>query len=446
MSGKVSLAIGRYAATWHCRVLTLVLRLVVGATFMGSGFVKAIDPTGSYYKFCEYASALGFDHLLSFTLFAAFALAAVEFVLGLMLVVGACRRGVPCLLLALMAVMLPLTLWLAVTNAVPDCGCFGDAWVISNWASFWKNVAIVVGLLYLTVFNKRLQCVYGPAVQWVVMLVAFVYIMSIAIIGYATQPLIDFRPYKVGTKLVADDAAGAADSDFVFIYEKDGVQRQFSIDSLPGDDWNFVDRRLAPGRKPQAQRPDANSIAIYDQGTDVTADVLDPSSPHLLILFPDLPRINISYSFVVNELYDFAQARGVTVDGLASATSHDVAEWTDISMASYPIYEVDDSQLKMLARGNPAVVYVDSGRIVWKRTLNSIDTQRLADPSATVSSLGDGLSPRAKLAQLTTALAVAMLVLFVVNRFHRAVLAVYRLVRRRIKKAKKRKSLTTNEK
>lgn len=439
MSGNVRSALLRYASTWHCKTLTAILRLVVGVTFIGSGFVKAIDPTGSYYKFCEYANALGLDHLLSFALFAAFAVATIEFVLGLLLVVGACRRGVPCLMLMLMLVMLPLTLWLAITGAVPDCGCFGDALVISNWATFWKNVALSVAVIYLVVFNKCLQSIYGPAVQWVVMFAAFVYIMLIASAGYATQPLIDFRPYKVGTRLVADDAAGSSDSDFVFIYEKDGVQRQFTIDSLPDDDWNFVDRRLAAGRERLSQQPDANTIAIYDHGTDVTADVLDPSAPHLLILFPDLAGINISYSFVINELNDFAQARGVTVDALTSATADEVAEWTDISMASYPIYSADDSQIKMLARGNPAVVYVEDGRIVWKRTLNSIDTRRLNDRSATVRSLGDGLSPRAKLAQLTTALAAALLILFVVNRFHRAAFALYRLARRR-RRLKKQKN------
>ena len=434
---SVSAAISRYASSWHSRTLTVLLRLVVGLTFVTSGFVKAIDPTGSYYKFVEYADALGLTGLLDFTLFAAFAVAAVEFVLGILMLAGACRRGVPVLMLLMMAIMLPLTLWLAQTNAVPDCGCFGDAFVLSNWATFWKNVALTAGLLYLVAFNRNVPGVYGPAVQWVVMLVSFIYAMGIAGMGYATQPLIDFRPYKVGTSLVADDSAGASDKDFVFVYEKGGVERQFTIDSLPGDDWNYVDRRLVPGRKPQSQKPGVNAITIYDHGTDVTSDVLDSEGQQLLILFPDLAGINISHSFVVNELNDFAQARGVAVAGLTSGTADEIAEWTDISMAAYPIYDVDDSQLKMIARGNPAVVYVDKGRIVWKRTLGSIATARLDDPEATLASLGDDLAPYDDLVGATALLAIALLLIFFTNRTHRAVIAVVKLAKRRLKKMQK---------
>ncbi len=436
---KAHSAVARYSASWANRLAVLALRLAVGGVFMYSGFVKAVDPTGSYYKFIDYAQALGWHWLLGFTLFGAFAVAIVEFVLGLLVAVGACRRGAPVLMLLMMAAMLPLTLWLAVTGAVPDCGCFGDAWVISNWATFWKNVALTAAIAYLAVFNRSLHSVYGPAVQWVVMLLAFLYPLAIAVAGYATQPLIDFRPYPVGTSLAPRHTdATQAGSDFEYIYEKGGVQRAFGIDSLPGDDWSYVDRRLKAGKPDPVAASDAEAITVYDHGDDVTAEVFDPDRQQLLILFPDLAGVNISYTYMVNELCDFAQTRGADVYGLTSGTAAEIDEWRDISMAAYPLYSVDDSQLKMLARGNPAVVMLSGGRIMWKRTLSSIDPARLDDSLATLQQLGSDMQPQRTLHRLTAALVAALAIMLAVNRSHRLALLL-------VRRAKRKKSKTDND-
>ena len=41
-------------------------------------------------------------------------------------------------------------------------------------------------------------------------------------------------------------------------------------------------------------------------------------------------------------------------------------------MASYPIYQSEPKMLKELARGNAALIYLDKGTVMWKRTLSSI--------------------------------------------------------------------------
>ena len=417
------------ASKWNT-VIVWVLRVLLGLTFIYSGFAKAIDPWGGMYKLTEYFNVLGFDQLVPASLAFAFILAAIEFMLGLFVLVGAYRRSAPVLLLCMMAVLLPLTLWLAITDAVPDCGCFGDATHMSNWATFFKNLLIVPALIYLVMFNKRVHGIYGPAVNWVVGVIALAYVSVIAYNGYFKQPLIDYRPYPVGAKLGVEPEAQPADDDYVFIYEKDGVQKEFSIDSVPDDDseWTYVDRRVKGDKQPKG-RVLEQPLAIFDNGTDVTDEVLTTQGDALLYLFPDLPGVNIAYTFVINNLTEKAVGQGATVAALTSATEQQMEEWRDISMASYDTYSMDDSDLKMIARGNPAVVMLHDGRIVWKRTLASLDSERLRDDNLPLAQLSDDYNPSAILKRAGWLLLMALLALLVVNRTHVLVGTIWRRLR-----------------
>lgn len=427
-----------------CLLLTTLMRLTVGGVFIFSGFTKGVDPWGTCYKITDYMNALGLTEWTGTALFVAVALAVIEFVLGVTIAVGAYRRGGPILALILLLVMTPLTLWLAVTGAVPDCGCFGDALHLSNWATFGKNVLLLLGIIYLLAFNKALRGVYGPAVQWIVLALSFAFITAIAYFGYFTQPLIDYRPYPEGTRLVSSTVEDNDESeeDFIFIYSKNGEEHEFTIDSLPDeeDGWEFVTRYHA--RRPHARVIMRNGnatggIAITDEeGNDVTLDVLADSRRTVLLLFPDLPQVGVVNSFSLNELNDAALVAQADVIGLTPASTQEIEHWKDISMASYPIYNMDDSELKMIARGNPAVVYLEDGVIKWKRTLSSLDG--LEQPIE-LSEMGNAYHAESTLTSLMLAYLTAMIALVIINRSH---LMVRYLYYKRNKK--KKKQLKTN--
>lgn len=419
-----------------CRLLTVLMRLVVGGVFIFSGFTKGVDPWGTAYKITDYLTAMGLQDWTGTALFIAVALAAIEFMLGVAIAVGAYRRSAPVLALVLMLVMTPLTLWLAVTGAVPDCGCFGDALHLSNWATFFKNLLLLLGVIYLLLFNKSVRGVFGPAVQWIVMALSFAFVMAVAYYGYFTQPLIDYRPYPVGTRLVqaytVEGNDDESDEDFIFVYRRDGTDREFSIDSLPdeNDGWEYVTRYHA--RRPHGKviiqnGTTGNPIAILDEeGNDITIDLLADSRQTLLLLFPDLPQVGIINSYALNELTDAAFATGTDVIGLTPATPEEIGQWQDISMASYPIHIMDDSELKMIARGNPAVVYLEDGTILWKRTLSSLDGVDMPDH---LMELGDDFDPDSTMTALLFAYLVALLAVLLLNRTH---LVVKRLFKKRV--------------
>ena len=120
-------------------VLTTICRFVLAAVFIFSGFVKAIDPLGTQYKIQDYLDAFGWAGVFpEFVPFLASALLGIlEFCLGVYLFFGIRRIIAPRAVVVVMAVMTPLTFWLALDNPVSDCGCFGDAVVLSNWETFW---------------------------------------------------------------------------------------------------------------------------------------------------------------------------------------------------------------------------------------------------------------------------------------------------------------------
>jgi uncharacterized membrane protein YphA (DoxX/SURF4 family) len=418
--------------TW-CRVLTVAMRMTVGGVFVFSGFTKGVDPWGSFYKITQYMSAMGMEQWAGTALFIAISLAVVEFMLGIAIVVGAYRRSAPWAALGLLLVMTPLTLWLAVTGAVPDCGCFGDALHLSNWATLGKNLLLLLGAVYLILLNTTVRGIYGPAVQWIVMALSFAFVLAVAYFGYFTQPLIDYRPYPVGTRLVSQDETtgegnGDSEDDFIFIYSKDGVEHEFTIDSLPDEEqgWEYVTRYHAKRPRGKVIVQDGSqqgNIAIMDEdGNDVTIDVLGASRRTLLLLFPDMPHVGIVNSYALNELTDAALVDDVQVVGLTPASAREIEQWQDISMADYPIYIMDDSELKMVARGNPAVVYIEDGTIRWKRTLSSLND---VEQPILLSALGDSYNADRIISRLVLLYMAALLAVLLINRSHLVVKHIF---------------------
>ena len=404
-----------------CQLLTVLMRLTVGGIFAFSGFAKGIDPWGTYYKVSDYLTAMGLEQWADTALFIAVALAAIEFMIGIAIIVGAYRRSSPWMALVFMLIMTPITLWIAITGAVADCGCFGDAFHLSNWATFGKNILLLLGVIYLLAFNRSVRSIYGPAIQWMVMAVSFALVMAIAYYGYFKQPLIDYRPYPIGTRLVATttDNNDESEDDYTFVYRKDGVEHEFSIDSLPDEEegWEYVTRyhsRRPNGKIIVQNGNNQDGIAILDEeGNDVTIDVLGNNRRTVLLLFPDLSQVGVVNSYALNELNDAAIVAEADVVGLTPATAEEIEQWQDVSMSSYPIYNMDDSELKMVARGNPAVVYLQDGVIQWKRTLSSIED---VEQPVELSEMGKDYDPDAILTRLLVYFMIAMIALLFINR------------------------------
>lgn len=367
--------------------ITWIVRIFVGIVFIISGFVKAIDPWGTLYKVYDYLNVMNLQVWPNLVLVGVFSLCVLEFLTGVFLITGSFRRSSVYLATIIMAFMLPLSLWIAISNPVADCGCFGDAFIISNWATFWKNILICIGIFWLIRHNTNAICLITPALQWLAFVSSGVFIIVIELFGYVSQPLLDFRPYKIGEDIVEFGKTSENEPSFIFIYEKDGVKKEFKeTDELPDESegWEFIDRvKVESSSTGQVKKNnDSKNFRIWskDGEEDETDMVISPNGKELLIMMPDLKEVSPATTWKLNSLYEWALEHDIMMIGVVSGSQEEILNWEDLSMASYPIYTADDTHIKEVARGNPAVVYLEDGKIVWKSTLTAINIDDFLQP------------------------------------------------------------------
>lgn len=188
----------------------------------------------------------------------------------------------------------------------------------------------------------------------------------------------DFRAYPEGSSLLADSEEGPGEPEFIFIYERGGMRKEFTADDVLPDEtegWRFVERKEKAVPTATDEESDERSLRIWDRSgdEDVTDDVVLESGDQLLLMMPDLSKVSTSTTWKINSLHDWAVKHGIDMIAVVSGTGSDINEWEDLSMPGYPIYTADDTAVKEVVRGNPGVVFLRDGVIAWKSTLDALD-------------------------------------------------------------------------
>lgn len=348
-----------------------IFRLMVGLVFIFSGFVKGIDTMGSAYKFQDYFTAFNLNFLQSLTLPMAIILSSAEFLVGVSLFFGLQVRKGAWGALIFMAMFLPLTFVIALTNPVSDCGCFGDALVITNWQTFWKNLIIIVFTVFVFIFRKKYNQTYQVVNEWVVLGAFFIFLLGFSIYGLQHLPVMDFRPYKTGASIPDEMKIpeGAPQDEYVttLIYEKNGVQKEFTTDDFPWQDstWKFIDQKsylLIEGFKP----PIYDFSIITTDGQDITDLVLSSSGYSFMLISDDLTNANQTSLQSVNELALLCEQNDIGFFCLTSSGSAEVEALRNNIDILYEFYGTDETALKTIIRSNPGLVLIKEGVILGK--------------------------------------------------------------------------------
>ncbi len=353
------------------RTVITLSRWIAGAVFVFSGFVKGVDPAGSAIKFTDYFTAFGLQFMIPFSMSLAVLLILAEYLVGICLILGIRVREAAWGALLFMVAFLPFTLYLALFNPVSDCGCFGDALVLTNWETFFKNlfISIPVAIVFLT----RKESI-RPWPFWkesLLFLLSMGMMLGVIIRSITHLPLMDFRPYHIGSnlpeKMRIPEGAPHDEYETILVYEKNGVQQEFSLENYPWQDstWTWVDTRTV--LVSEGYQPPIHDFAVTGlDGSDLTQDLLDDPGYLFLLVSPNLEQCDPADLVMADSLAIQAEARGYRFLALTASPQLVMSPIRKANNLSYPFAMADETMLKTIIRPNPGLLLLHQGTVVNK--------------------------------------------------------------------------------
>ena len=352
------------------RLIYIALRFTIGAIFLFSGFAKAIDPWGTAIKFGEYFTAMGLEAPEWSKFALSILLSGAEMGLGASLLLGAWMKLSAFGVLCFMLFFTPLTLWVAVANPVEDCGCFGDLFKISNWATFWKNIVLLAMaiLLFMLAWRERMS----GALKF---FGAFALSFAVGFYSLLYLPLIDVLPYKVGTSLSEAVRSGIAfDGEFetTLIYKnlQTGETKEFKLSDSEWQDetrWEFVDTRIVQSGSIRLLA----EFSVFGQYGDITEDIISSSGRVYLLCLDRPAEVGASCRRRMTALAKAALNNGDMVLGITSSSISDPNLYLD--GVQVPMYNMDTKAMKTMLRARYGMVVIENGTIVGKHNCRNIN-------------------------------------------------------------------------
>ena len=355
-----------------------VCRFVLAATFIFSGYVKAIDPLGTLYKLKDYAAAMSLNGLLPDWVLVgvAIALGALEFALGVFMLFAVRRHVVSRITLAFMTAMTVLTLWIFVADPVKDCGCFGDALKLTNGETLLKNIVLIACAALVAWRPADMARFISRSNQWIVRYYTVAYIVITSVYCLYTLPIFDFRPYHVGTNIKQgmEIPEGAEQPEFesTFLLRKNGETREFTLDNYPDSTWEYVDTRTVQTKK--GYEPPIHDFALTtcDTGEDITEQVLTKKGYTFLLVSPRLAVADDSNFGDIDQIYEYAEENGADFYCVTASANDEIERWRDLTGAEYHFCNADETTLKTMIRSNPGLMLLKDGTIIGKWSHNTL--------------------------------------------------------------------------
>lgn len=360
------------------RQLGGVFRTLVGALFLFSGFVKAVDPIGFQYKFIDYLEAYHLMWLEPISLVLVILASALEFVTGFMLFFDIKHKIAIPIATLMMAGFTLLTLNDAINNMVPDCGCFGEAVKLSNWQTFYKNLTIDLALVIVWFTYSRMKPFVYSGTE-----IGSIIVVSLLIIGFQIYclvylPVVDFRDWKVGKKMTLDDPLPI---EYWVDYSNDSTGEIVSMlskdipygDSVWMSHWNYVNTRTID------KNVYTHNVMLFDEsGSNVTANILANPNPHIFIVSYALSDIKMKHFDEIKDIISYCDSHNYDVEFITSSEWEEIEKFAEENALDVMFYNADDTELKSMIRSNPGVLAMKNGYVLKKWSRNNLpDSEEL---------------------------------------------------------------------
>jgi hypothetical protein len=349
------------------KILRIISRIIIGLVFVFSGLVKAIDPLGSAYKFHDYFLAFNLGFLNSLCLILAIILCTAEFISGFSVLTGLRQKTGILGVLILLAIFTPVTFILALTNPVSDCGCFGDAIHLTNWQTFGKNIVLFSLLIVLFKGRNQIKKLFSQTTEWIMISIVIILFILFSLANLKYLPVIDFLPYKTGVKIadkmVVPEGVHVDEYRTTFIYEKNGVKKDFDLNNYPANDstWKFVDQKsvlIKRGYKP----PIHDFVIGSVNGEDLTQQILNFRGYTVFMISKKLEEAGKNHLSEGFRIGNYCKTNGINFYILTSSGTEEVKSYEN----GLTFCSADETTLKTMVRANPGYILLKDGTILGK--------------------------------------------------------------------------------
>ncbi len=357
-----------------------VVRYFVGILFIFSGLVKANDPLGLSYKMQEFFEVWGWHGLSDYTLVFSVLMIAFEIVAGVAVIISWQMRLFSWLLLLLMIFFTFLTAYAVFSGKIKECGCFGDCIPLTAMQSFWKDVILLILILFLFFNRHRLDS--NISVRWALIVLGLTIVASFKLMGYVMTnlPIVDCLPYKKGNnipeKMQIPEGAVPDSTVITFVYNKAGQEVEFTADQFPDDFdediYAFVKRYDKIVRKGNAV-PAIRDFALNTMdGTEMTHTLLTTDQYQVYIFLKDeLKEGDWAKSFEsFNQLLEERNIPAFLVTNMGESA---VQQLPEKFFGQYLPLRSDATAIKTAARVNPTIFFIKNGTILDKQAIHNYE-------------------------------------------------------------------------
>ncbi|MDP3393859.1 BT_3928 family protein [Sediminibacterium sp.] len=348
--------------------MLLLVRWMVGLLFIFSGLIKVNDPIGLSYKMQEFFEVWNMHFLNDYALFFSIAMNSFEVLAGVAIIIGWRIKLFSWLLLLLIIFFTFLTGYAHYSGKIKTCGCFGDCLPLTAAQSFYKDLFLLVLILFLFGFKQYIKSAMSNA--WAFTLVALTLVISTGAQFYVLKhlPWIDCLPYKVGNNILQkmEMPVGATlDSmQLVFEYQKEGKTIEFDQEHFPenfDDSYIFISRKDKLVKKGNGLKPAIVDFSLKTLGgVDTTQDVLTTKGKYVLVLAKDAAGME-DWESAVKKILSAISEKGIPII-IVSAEGSKMKN----AFPNYTVLNCDATVLKTAARVKPTFMFMNGAKIEQK--------------------------------------------------------------------------------